>query len=888
MASVAPGLGAALQDRYRLDRELGEGGMATVYLAEDLKHHRPVAIKVLRPELAQALGAERFLREIELTARLTHPHILPLLDSGNAAGFLYYVMPYVEGETLRDRLTREKQLPVDDALQLAREVADALSYAHQHGVIHRDIKPENILLEGRHAVVADFGIARAIDAAGGEKLTETGLAVGTPAYMSPEQGVGEPGLDGRTDIYALGCVLYEMLAGTPPFQGPTAQAIRARHATDPVPPLRTVRTTVPVWVEAAITKALAKVPADRWQSVDELLAHLDPKVTSEATGTVAVRRPRIRPTYLAAAALVLLSVGLATFSVLKHGQKERPAGEAAKRVAVLPFENLGPADQEYFADGITDEIISRLATIQGLTVISRTSAMQYKGTKKSLRQIGRELDVGFVLEGSVRWEKGQSGPGRIRVTPQLIRVSDDGHIWADRYDGVLADVFEVQSSIAEQMVRAMDVALLEPERRALAARPTLNLQAYDWYLRGNESYSSASFGDWEPDKLDSALNMYHQAVRADSGFALAWARIAQVELMRYFLYDLTPDSRSRGGTAAERSLVLAPYLPESHLAMGLYHYLGFRDYGAALQELAIALKARPSDAEVITWMGMIQRRSGQWKEALANLRRAVELAPRDKAALTFLAAISRYLRDFPQAERAFDQLLQLDPEDPDIWQMKAWQQLTFYGNVDKAKLVLREGESRVGLGVYTGWGVGQGGGGFAVALARDDEAMTKAFAMRSLDAYKGDTLSYRFARAYWLHFTGTPQAGRMAFDSLRLCLEAKLRAAADAGASSAAGRLHGQLGVAYAYLGRNAEAIREGRTAIALVPLSVDAYDAAENLALMAEIYTVVGEPDSAVALLRQLLSIPSEFNVPPLRIDPVWDPLRGNPRFQELLRTGS
>src|SRR5512143_3682836 len=267
-------LNAALADHYHVERELGHGGMATVYLAQDLKLPRPVALKVLRPELAAALGPERFLREVRITARLNHPHILPLLVSGEARGFLYYVMPYVEGESLRDRLTREKQLPLDDALQIAREVADALSYAHSHGVIHRDIKPENILLESRHAVVADFGIARAVSVAGGERLTGTGLAVGTPAYMSPEQATGESDLDGRSDEYALGCVLYEMLAGEPPFTGPTPQAVVAKRLSTPPPAVSILRDTVPAGVEAALSRALARTPADRWPTAAEFAAAL--------------------------------------------------------------------------------------------------------------------------------------------------------------------------------------------------------------------------------------------------------------------------------------------------------------------------------------------------------------------------------------------------------------------------------------------------------------------------------------------------------------------------------------------------------------------------------------------------------------------------------------
>src|SRR5215211_3434140 len=255
-----PHLTKALADRYRVERELGAGGMATVYLAEDLKHGRKVAVKVLRPELAAALGHERFLREITTTANLRHPNILPLYDSGNHDGFLFYVMPYVEGESLRARMDRERQLPIDEAVRIADEIGDALSYAHSRGVIHRDIKPENILLEDGRAVVADFGIAQAINASGSDKLTMTGMAIGTPQYMSPEQSGGET-VDGRSDLYAVGCLLYEMLAGTPPFTGPNAMAIMARHMMDPVPRLTTVRPTVAPHVTAAIERALAKNPS---------------------------------------------------------------------------------------------------------------------------------------------------------------------------------------------------------------------------------------------------------------------------------------------------------------------------------------------------------------------------------------------------------------------------------------------------------------------------------------------------------------------------------------------------------------------------------------------------------------------------------------------------
>ncbi|MCH8007019.1 MAG: protein kinase, partial [Planctomycetes bacterium] len=383
MTDTFESLKAALADRYAIEQEVGSGGMATVYLARDLKHDRHVAIKVLRPELAAAIGPERFIREIKITAQLNHPHILPLLDSGDAEGFLFYVMPYVEGESLRDRLNRDKQLSIEDSIKIASEVADALNSAHKHDVIHRDIKPENILLEEGHAVVADFGIARVITAAGAERLTETGLAIGTPAYMSPEQASGEDQLDGRSDIYSLGCVLYEMLAGEPPHTGPSVQAIIARKLSEPVRRLRAVRESIPVAVEELTMKALSRVPADRFATAAAMAGAL------------------ANPTTLSTAAM--------------------------QSIVVLPFDSLSPdKENEYFADGLTEELIADLSKIQTLRVISRTSAMTLKGRERDVRSIGRELDVRYVLEGSVR----RAG-NNLRVTAQLIDAMNDAHLWAE-------------------------------------------------------------------------------------------------------------------------------------------------------------------------------------------------------------------------------------------------------------------------------------------------------------------------------------------------------------------------------------------------------------------------------------------------------------------------
>ncbi|HQR18977.1 MAG TPA: serine/threonine-protein kinase, partial [Gemmatimonadales bacterium] len=435
-------LTAALSDRYRIERELGQGGMARVYLAHDLKHDREVAIKVLREDLAETLGRSRFLREIRLAAALNHPHILPLYDSGEADGFLYFVMPVMTGQTLRDRLAAEKALPVEDAVRIATEVADALDYAHRHDVVHRDIKPENILLHEGHALVADFGIGKALAAASDASSTATqiGVTVGTPAYMSPEQAAGGE-LDGRSDLFALGCVLYEMLTGDVAFTGPTVQAIIARRFVYSPPRVTELRNSIPEVVSQAVERLLEKAPGER-----------------PATGAQVA-------------------------SALRSGEASasRPRSDD-KSLAVLPFVNRSAdAENEYFAEGLTEELITDLARVRALRVISRTSSMQLKGTTKGMREIGRELGVRYVLEGSVR-RAGNS----LRITAQLIDTLSDAQLWAEKYNGTMDDVFDVQERVSRAIVDALNVTLSSDEDRRLAARPIQDVRAFELYLQARQ------------------------------------------------------------------------------------------------------------------------------------------------------------------------------------------------------------------------------------------------------------------------------------------------------------------------------------------------------------------------------------------------------------------
>ena len=429
-------LQAALAGRYILDRELGRGGMATVYLADDVRHERRVALKVLNPELSHALGADRFLREIKLAARLNHPHIVPLFDSGDAAGSLYYVMPVIEGESLRDRLLRDGRIPPAEAVELLRGVASALDYAHRHGVVHRDIKPENIMLQDGEAVVMDFGIAKAVTLAAGDTLTQAGMMIGTPSYVSPEQAVGENFIDGRSDQYSLACVLYEMLSGRKPFSGASPQAVLSKRFSEPVPNVRDVYPEVTTEIENALLKALSKAASDRFSTTTDFTRALVMSHGSTPDG----------------------------LSVTGSG-----AG-AAKSIAVLPFTNMS-ADPEgdFFADGIAEEIINALSKINSLKVSSRTSSFAFKGKSEDIREIGRRLQVSTVLEGSIR----KAGK-RLRLTAQLVNASDNSQLWADRYDRELEDVFAIQDEVSSSIVAALRVVLSDDEKRAIAQVPTAN------------------------------------------------------------------------------------------------------------------------------------------------------------------------------------------------------------------------------------------------------------------------------------------------------------------------------------------------------------------------------------------------------------------------------
>ena len=944
--AVAPSI-----SNYEILSQLSSGGMGSVYLAEDLKLHRKVAIKALTPEWAADPDRyRRFRWEAQVLAKLNHPNIVTIYAIEEEEGAHFLIMELVEGKTL-DQLIPSVGMSSEEVFKIAIPLADALAAAHERGIIHRDLKPGNVMVtdDGRVKVL-DFGLAKRQDSAvtpGAAQIsarqpeTQAGQMMGTIPYMSPEQLQGDT-IDPRTDIFSLGIILYEMATGSRPFAGKTWGDLASSILRDKPPSVTTLNVYLPRHLGRIIRHCLEKEPQRRFQTALDLRNELEELQREMLTGEVPsgsgpwtfrddsdvrsrplalsgdsgvlsgeIRSGEVRtlemsgaavgdvpPTRLdvsevldksdsekriAAVATVVVVAAIAALVWLRAGAGTEapttfdrpppaPIADGRHRIVVLPFENLGPAEHAYFAAGISDEITSRLASVSALQVISRTTALQYDRADKTAQRVGDELGVDYLLDGTVRWSTGNGEENRVRVTPQLIRVADDSQVWSERYDRVLDDIFAVQSEIAAEVIQQLDIALLEPEREALAANPTANLEAYHAYLRGMDY---ASRRENKSETWNLAVEMFSRAIELDPQFALAYAELSEAHsLMYHWRIDRSPERREMAREAAEQALRIAPDLPEGHRATAYYYYRTQGDYEAALRELDVAAQALPNDSQLLALASYIWRRQGRFEESAANLEKALEIQPKSDWLAAELGETYTMLRRYKDADRAYQLAISLAPDQPPPYQARAHNYLLWRGDTAAARATLEamphQGSTRSVLAWYL----------LEIAERNDQAALNRLHRNTSAQLIGVESISYPrdllHAMAY--QRMGDQETATSFFENARISLERRLPE------GTVDPRLNIALGITYAGLGRKDDAIREGLAAVAQTPVSQDAFIGPQFVEHLAEIYVMVGDRDAALERIEYLLSIPSELSVPMLELDPKWDPLRQEPRFQALI----
>ncbi len=788
---------------------------------------------------------------------------------------------WLDGQNLRQSIPTTGML-WQKVVEMGAAIADGLAAAHGKEIVHRDLKPENVFVtaDGRVKIL-DFGLAQVKVPVEEEADTATmtpagtvaGTVMGTMGYMSPEQLRGEPS-DARSDIFALGCVLYEMLSGRTAFLRKSTAETTAAILKEEPPSLSDSGTTLPADLDRAIRRCLEKSPDARFQSASDLAYNLRSISTDLAISPVTAPEElpsgkRRRAAWILGAAVIVMFAAVSLWFD-RSPPVEETTEVSIPRIVVLPFENLGSADDEYFADGITEEITSRLAAVSGLRVISRTSAMHYKNLHLPVRQIGEELGVQYALEGTVRWDRAAEGNGRVRITPQLINVTDDSHLWSDRYDRVLEDIFTVQSNIAEEVVARLQATILEPERLVVEAKPTDNMEAYQAYLLGVQ-YARES-DDERPVRL--TVEMLERAIALDQDFALAHAALSEAYSRLYHnRYDYTSRRLEKARASAERSVELEPNLPEGHRAFGWYYYYGFRDYGRAREHFAIAAKSRPNDPNVMDGMFSVSRRRGEWDRALLDLEKWLLVDPQgylaaDEAIITYSA-----LREFGKAEAIMRRAIAIAPNLSDAYYDGSLNYIQWDGTTDRARGLLKSAPN-----------VGSPYIEHALlnfdlldrkpesALARLERVSTSAF-----------SFDYWFIPRGLLECICLSEMGEWK-RAEAACISAVEMLELEIGMRPHDYRLYSAIGHAFAIVGRNEEAVRAGEYATELMPTSKDSLTGPHLAIELARIYSRVGETNKALDQIEELLSIPCDLSVGLLRLDPVWDPLRDHPRFQALL----
>jgi serine/threonine protein kinase/Tfp pilus assembly protein PilF len=859
---------------YELLEEIGRGGQAVVYRAHQKSLNRTVALKLLGlgPWTTET-HLKRFRREAEAAASLQHPGIVPIYEVGERHGQCYFSMQFVEGGQL-DEMVRREPMPVRRAVELIAKLARTVHYAHEHGILHRDIKPGNILLDKNgEPHLTDFGLARLLDTQ--SSVTRTIDVLGTPSYMAPEQAAGETTkLSKATDVYGLGAVLYQLLTGQPPFAGGTTyETIRLLRDTTPRPP-RLLNSKVNRDLSTISLKCLEKDPQRRYSSALALAEDMErwlkhEPIQARRTGIFTRSKKWVRrnpSSTLLAASLIALAAA-AGWIVWKSEPIPHPVTNG---IAVLPFENLSPdPNNAYFAEGMHEEILTRLASITGLKVISRTSTQQYQSKPRNLREIGKQLGVANILEGSV-----QKAADQVRVNVQLINAQTDSHLWADTYDRKLTDFFGVESEIAKRIAESLQAKFTLREEQALAVKPTNNPEAYDAYLRGLAFEARAIY---QIDLRTEAIGFYERAVQLDPNFAVAWARLSRAQAFLYKGGDDTtpPTRRDAAKNALENAQRLEPNSPETLLALGYYQYWVLDYYGLAKTTFKELSKLLPGNSEIAAALGHVTERGGHLDESIAYFEQGLALDPRNMDLLVSAAETYAGLRQFPIAIKLYDRALDVIPNDPELRAFKA-NMYQAEGNLqESAKLLIGVNERTSGTVFQKKLN--------QLRLERNHaEAIRLLQARRAFEDEVGTWFPDAvFHLAFAQRFVGDMAGAKATAEQARNTLEPLCNEHPDDAAPEI------QLALADAVLGERDSALREAERAIMLLP-SADAAPYEEILAL---IQTVVGENSRAISTLTRLLKTPYGsfvYGSPPvtpalLRLDPFWDPLRGDPAFQKL-----
>ncbi|MBU8932938.1 MAG: protein kinase [candidate division Zixibacteria bacterium] len=844
---------------YRIIEKIGAGGMGEVYLAEDTKLKRKVALKFLPPHLCQDDECrERFKREAQAAAKLNHPNIVHIYEVAEHNARPFFAMEHVEGQSLKD-VIRDYQPGLDDIINLVLQICEGLAKAHEAGITHRDIKPSNIVIDadGRPKLV-DFGLATI---QGTDKLTKTGSTLGTVGYMSPEQ-IKVKEVDHRSDLFSLGVVLYEMIAGRLPFAADNEAATMNAVLNEVHEPLSRYKSGVSGELQRIVSKLLEKDPTLRYQSAVGLISDL--KTLTRDEPSVAGKPPVDWWNRFVVVGAVIVCLIMAGYAL--YPRQEVSSGDKKKSLVVLPFENLGTDEDEYFAAGITDEITARLAGLSGLRVISRTSAVHYKDSGKPLKQIAKELKVDYVLEGTIRWDK-SGDVDRVRIIPQLIRASDDSHVWADTFERALTQVFVVQAEIATRIADALDVTLLESEKQLLTVQPTENLVAYDYFLRAKDHWNEGNHAS-----LDSVIHLLEKTTSLDSTFYPAYSWLVRMYGVEYInAYRRTDECKAQAKEAAEKALELAKSKPDGYIAMGTYHYYISRDYESALEQFELAARSQPNNSDLLTMTGYVYRRMGEWDIAADYLQKALMLDPLSMNIAAGLIHTLFMMHRLDEAQIVVLKGLEFEPTNRGLlfWNVA----LPGLGSGDSLyimKAIERYEESTTEKMA----GVLQESADIYMRRYESALARRSSTDCRNLS----DSAVYYQQRGEIYRYLGDTNQSRVYFDSARVIWEAQVEASPDVA------DFHSPLAEVYVGLGQNLRAVEHAELATRLMPVSKDEVAGSERLVSLAVVYAWVGEYDKSIDLLDYLLSHPSRIQVGGIRLHPRWDPLRDHPRFQALI----